>query len=207
MLRSFPEIAGGQIQEWRMGPKKVWAVDQSGESGQQEKRAFFSKICMALAIKLVGSGTVALDRRAPDEHWVTFEDAGPAQYLPCQLCHEHNGHYVLQRLEKQRGEAETILLCPHKGTCPECGMAQAVFLFGGHLQECSRRTPECGECKQKGLSAVHKPMDPVACAAYREQSQREYLEERRKQATVNKAFEMLLARAIASKGRDFVPGG
>ena len=205
MLRSFPEIAGGQIQEWRMGTKKVWTIEQNGEAGYQEKRAFFTKICMALAIKLAGTGTVALDRRAPDTQWVTFEDAGPSQYLPCQLCHGHDGHYALQRLEKQKGEVETILLCPHKGSCPDCGMVQSAFLYGGHLQECSGRKPECGDCEQKGLPAEHRPMDPTACRSYREHAQKEYLEERSKQASVNKAFEMLMARAIASKGKDFAP--
>ena len=30
VYRSFPELAGGQIQEWKQGFKKVWSTDQNG---------------------------------------------------------------------------------------------------------------------------------------------------------------------------------
>ena len=53
--------------------------------------------------------------------------------------------------------------------------------------------------------ANHKPMDPVYCKAYGREEERERSVEWRKQATVNKAFETLLSRAIASKGKDFEP--
>merc|ERR1711911_443347 len=204
ICRQFPELAGGQLEEWKIGTKKTSVSGTKGGSVTKEKPAYFTKICMALAIHYAGTGTVALDRRAPDTQWLSFEDSGE-QYHPCVLCHGRDGHYALQNLEKPKGESETILLCPHKGTCPKCGEVQAAFLYGGHRQECDGNTPSCHDCKQQGFPAGHKPLDLVSCKTFVGQTEREFMKERRKQTAVNKAFESLLARAIASKGKDFAP--
>ena len=129
LFRSFPELAGGQLEEWQEGSKCVQVADQNGASVNIQKKAFFSRICVPLALHYAGSGTVALDRRAPETHWLTFEDFSHRQYAPCELCQGRDGHYTFQRLERQNGNFEDILLCPHKGTCPQCGQGQAAFLY------------------------------------------------------------------------------
>ena len=205
MFRSFPEIAGGQLEEWQMGTKEVQATDQAGLPITVRRKAFFTKICIPLALHYVGTGTVALDRRAPENHWLTFEDFSFRQYDPCELCQCRDGHQAFHRLEKQNGSAEDILLCPHKGTCPQCGLGQAAFLYGGHIDECRRSKPTCEDCGRMGIPAEHKPMDLIRCVSYQAKSNEEYQAKRHKQASVNKAFETLLARAISTKGRDFQP--
>ena len=148
---------------------------------------------------------MALDRRAPENHWLTFEDFASRQFDPCELCQKTDGHYTFQRLERQNGVAEDILLCPHKGTCPQCGQGQAAFLYGGHRDECRKTDPICEDCSRVGLPAEHKPMDLLKCVSYQAKSNEEFQARRHRQASVNKAFETLLARAISTKGKDFQP--
>ena len=205
LFRSFPELAGGQLEEWQEGTKYVQGTEQGGSEAVHSRKAFFSRICIPLAMHYAGTGTVALDRRAPEALWLTFEDYAYKQYAPCELCQGRDGHYTFQRLERQQGVAEDILLCPHKGTCPHCGKGQAAFLYGGHLAECSRKNPICEDCRQAGYPAEHKPMDPIRCRSYMIKEDEEYNVKRLHQASVNKAFESLLARAIATKGKDFQP--
>ena len=207
VFKSFPELAGGQLSEWQTGEKKVLVRDttRGGTEEVQSRKAFFTKICIPLAVHYAGSGTVALDRRAPDTQWLTFESSAYSQYLPCKLCQACDGHYAMQVLERPKGQREEILVCPHKGTCPDCGEFQAAFLYGGHVAECTRDKAICGECKETGAPADHKPMDLLKCRSYRRKSEGEMAGRRAHQAAVNKAFESLLSRAIAGKGKDFAP--
>ena len=208
VFKHFPELAGGQLGEWQMGDKLVQVLDSSAQDGTQVKqprRAFFTRICLPLAVHYAGSGTVALDRRAPDTQWLSFESSAYRQYLPCKLCQGHDGHYATQTLERPKGMTEEILICPNKGTCPDCGKSQAAFLYGGHLAECIPDKPRCEECKDEGAQADHKPMDLLRCKSYLRKSEEEARIGRAHQAAVNTACESLLARAISSKGVDFAP--
>ena len=205
LFRSFPELAGGQLEEWQMGKKCVQGTDQKGAPVKTWKKAFFSRICVPLAMHYAGTGTVALDRRAPETHWLAFEDFAYKQYVPCELCQGRDGHYTFQRLERQNGAHEDILLCPYKGTCPECGQGQAAFLYGGHRDECRKADPICEDCKRINLPAKHKPMDPIRCRSFLAKTNEEHQARRHLQASINKAFESLLARAISTKGKDFQP--
>ena len=205
LFRSFPELAGGQLEEWQMGTKCVLITEQDGSTTKTWRKAFFSRICIPLAMHYAGTGTVALDRRAPETLWLTFEDFAYKQYKPCDLCQSRDGHYAFQKLERQGGTSEDILLCPYKGTCPQCGQGQAAFLYGGHRDECRKVDPVCEDCKVVGLPAEHKPMDPIRCRSFLAKAEEEHLAKRHWQASVNKAFESLLAKAIASKGKDFQP--
>ena len=205
LFRSFPELAGGQLEDWQMGTKAVAATDQAGASITVRRKAFFSKICIPLALHYVGTGTVALDRRAPENHWLAFEDFACKQHEPCQLCQSRDGHGTFYRMEKQNGTTEDILLCPYKGTCPQCGQGQAAFLYGGHRDECGKSNPVCEDCEKVGLPADHNPMDTLKCTSFLAKTNEEFQAKRHKQASVNKAFETLLARAISTKGKDFQP--
>ena len=115
VFRSFPELAGAQLEGWKMGEKVVQVMDSEGVMVEKRMKAFFTRICMALAIQYAGTGTVALDRRAPDAMWLTFEDYAQSRYVPCKLCQSHDGHYATEKLDKPKGVSEMLLVCPNKG--------------------------------------------------------------------------------------------
>ena len=205
VFRSFPELAGAQLEEWRIGEKVVRVVDSEGNTTDRPMKAFYTRIGMALAIHYAGTGTVALDRRAPDAMWLTFEDYVQSRYVPCRLCQSHDGHYATEKLEKPKGVTELLLVCPNKGTCPECGQGQAAFLYGGHMEDCVKGKQRCEGCAQGGLPADHKPMDTLECQTYRNREELDHNARRIRQASINKSFEALMAKAIATRGQDFQP--
>ena len=205
IFRSFPEVAGAQLEEWRTCEKVVQVIDQNGNMVERRMKAFSTRICMALALQYAGTGTVALDRRAPDVMWLTFEDYAVSQYSPCVLCQSHDGHYATEKLERPKGNTEFLLVCPHRGMCPECGQGQAAFLYGGHREDCVKGDPKCDGCSLGGLPADHKPMDVLDCQTYRNKLELDHDARRLRQASINKAFEALLAKTIATRGQDFQP--